>query len=82
MTLPSNAIKFGRHRSLRGAPATKQSPTDKDCFAALLMNKSVVRTAHATSLFLRGSISAQRYGVLAMTPQVPLPLTDTERDEA
>jgi hypothetical protein len=29
-------------------------------FAALLMNKSVVRTAHATALFLRGSISAPR----------------------
>ncbi|HEV8711828.1 MAG TPA: hypothetical protein VGX03_03255, partial [Candidatus Binatia bacterium] len=36
-------------------------------FASLLKNKSVVRTAHATSLFLRGSISAQRYGVLRMT---------------
>ncbi len=34
----------------------------------LLMNKSVVRTAHATFLFLRGSISATRYGVLRMTP--------------
>ncbi len=29
-------------------------------FATLLMNKSVVRTAHATALFLRDSISAPR----------------------